>query len=88
MAVCRFEFEFTVSGETLVERIRTHVHKVGGSFVGSASDGSFHLPTPVGEFKGYYQVSGRVILLEVTDKPFFVPCSAIESTLRDYVKGA
>lgn len=88
MAVCRFVFDFAISEEKLVERIRAHVHRAGGSFEGSTSDGSFHLPTPVGEFKGYYQISGGTILLEVTDKPFFVPCSAIESKLRDYVEDA
>ncbi len=86
LSICRFEFDFNVSSETLVSRIRARVDGAGGSFVGSASDGTFHLPTPVGDFKGYYQISGSAILLEVTDKPFFVPCSAIEAKLHDYVK--
>jgi hypothetical protein len=88
LSICRFEFDFNVSSETLVSRIRAHVHKAGGSFLGSASDGTFNLSTPVGDFKGYYQISGGTILLEITDKPLFVPCSAIEAKLHDYVNRA
>jgi hypothetical protein len=86
MSVCRVELSFTVARETLVDQIRIGVERVGGSFVGSVSEGSFHLPTSVGDFKGYYRVSEKVLLLEVTDKPFLVPCRVIQRKLRDYVR--
>ena len=85
LSICRFEFDFDFSSETVFSRIRAHVHRAGGSFVGSVTEGSFQLPTPAGDFKGHYRISGTVILLEVTDKPIFVPCSAIEAKLHDYV---
>jgi hypothetical protein len=40
----------------------------------------------VGDFRGTYSISGQTIFLEVADKPFFVPCGAIEARLAAYVK--
>jgi len=87
MAQCRFEFPVTSQPHGLVTQIRSHVGNAGGRFDGAES-GSFALPTPVGTFRGTWEIIGRSIVVEVTDKPFFVPCSAIESRLADYVRGA
>lgn len=57
----------------------------GGRFEGSAADGSFSLPTPVGAFEGRYSIDKNVIWVEVSEKPFFVPCSAIEAKLGEIV---
>jgi hypothetical protein len=88
MSTCRFEFDFPGKAEALVETIRSHVFKAGGNMTGSEREGSFLLSTPVGTFSGTYEVSGQTIVLEVGDKPFFVPCSAIESRLAEYIRGA
>ncbi len=86
MSTCRFQFEFRGTGESLVERIRSHIGEAGGEITGSASEGAFSLSTPVGAFRGSYTISEQTIFLEVTDKPFFVPCGTIEARLASYVK--
>jgi hypothetical protein len=86
LAVCRFQFEFRGTGESLVENIRAHVGRAGGELTGSATSGNFTLSTPVGAFHGGYTISGQTIFLEVADKPFFVPCGAIEARLAAYIK--
>jgi hypothetical protein len=86
VSICKFQFEFRGTGESLVENIRAHVVRAGGELTGSATSGSFSLSTPVGAFRGDYTISGQTILLEVADKPFFVPCGAIEARLAAYVK--
>ena len=86
VSVCKFQFEFRGTGESLVENIRAHVGRAGGELAGSAASGSFSLSTPVGAFRGDYTISGQTIFLEVADKPFFVPCGAIEARLAAYVR--
>ena len=86
MSLCRFQFEFSGTGESLVERIRSHAGGAGGELTGSATGGTFSLSTPAGSFRGDYTISGQTIVLEVADKPFFVPCGAIEARLAAYVK--
>jgi hypothetical protein len=88
LSLCRFQFEFRGTGESLVENIRSHVGRAGGELTGSATGGTFSLSTPVGAFHGTYAISGQTIFLEVADKPFFVPCGAIEARLAAYVRGA
>ncbi len=86
MALCKFHFNFNGTGESLVEKIRSHVSRAGGQLTGSATDGAFSLSTPVGAFRGTYSISGQTIFLEVLEKPFFVPCGTIEARLAAYVK--
>jgi hypothetical protein len=86
VSICKFQFEFRGTGEALVENIRSHLVRAGGDLTGSATAGVFSLSTPVGAFRGDYTISGQTIFLEVADKPFFVPCGAIEARLAAYVK--
>jgi len=83
---CRFQFEFPGSGTALVERIRAKMTGSGGQFEGSDAVGRFSLPTPVGAFEGSYSIDKNTIWVEVTEKPIFVPCSAIEAKLMAIVK--
>ena len=86
VSICRFQFVFRGTGESLVETIRSHVGRAGGELTGSATDGVFSLSTSVGAFRGSYAISRQTIFLEVADKPFFIPCRAIEARLAAYVK--
>ncbi len=86
MSLCRFQFDFRGTGESLVEKIRSQVGRAGGDLTGSATEGTFSLSTPVGAFRGTYSISGQTIFLEVADKPLFVPCGTIEARLAAYVK--
>jgi hypothetical protein len=88
LAHCRFEFAFGGTGASLVATIRSRVRDAGGSFEGSDTAGDFCLPTPIGEFRGRYMVATSSIAIEVDEKPFFVPCSAIEAKLLEYVENA
>jgi len=86
MADCRLRFDFSGSNRALVDKIRTKVTAAGGSFDGADAAGSFVLPTPIGAFEGDYLIEQQTIWIEVTRKPFFVPCSAIEAKLAEYVR--
>ena len=86
MSLCRFRFNFTGTGEALVEKFRSRFSREGGTLSGSETEGSFVLPTPVGQFKGSYAVSGQTIDIDVSDKPAFVPCGLIEGRLSKFVQ--
>ena len=86
MSDCRFQFDFTGSGEALVGKIRAKMTEAGGSFEASGSAGSFVLPTPIGTFEGDYTIERGTIRVQVTRKPVFVPCSVIEAKLVEMVR--
>jgi len=86
LSECRFQFDFRGSAHALVDRVRAKMTAAGGRFDGSDTSGDFHLPTPVGAFEGAYSIDDNVIWIDVREKPFFVPCSAIESKLSDLIK--
>ena len=86
MSDCRFEFEFPGTALTLVEKLRAKMAEAGGSFDGSDSGGSFTMPTPIGQFGGDYSIIEQTIRVEVTNKPLFVPCNAIEAKLIEILK--
>jgi hypothetical protein len=88
MATSCDPFDVTVSGDlqAAVDRARAKVTGAGGTFTGDTKSGSFSGPSGVGTIEGKYSVSGQVVTVKVTKKPFIVPCSKIESTVRDYFK--
>lgn len=86
MSECRFQFRFPGSATALTEKIQAKMTASGGQFDGSPADGNFSLPTPVGTFVGSYTIDKNTIWVEVSDKPFFVPCSAIEAKLGEIVR--
>ena len=86
MSDCHFEFEFPGTGLALVEKLQAKMAEAGGSFDGSDSGGSFSMPTPIGQFGGDYSIKEQTIRVEVTNKPIFVPCGAIEAKLVEILR--
>ena len=79
-------FTITVAGdmtETL-EKIRTTVTSMGGSFSGDGTSGSIASQTPVGQVEGDYSISGNEITITITKKPIMVPCGMIETKMREF----
>lgn len=74
-------FEFPIGDDTdasaVLDRAREEARKSGIVMEGDASTGRFR-----GTAEGTYQVQGTSLLVEVTNKPTFVPWAMIESALR------
>jgi hypothetical protein len=81
MPVCSFDIPFSVPAEEAVIKARSAVESQNGIFNGDANSGSFEVSLFGSTIKGDYRVSGQVLNLSITDKPFFIPCSTIESFL-------
>jgi hypothetical protein len=40
----------------------------------------------MGGFEGQYQVNGETITITITEKPFLIPCTLIESKIREFFR--
>ncbi|MEO9020566.1 MAG: hypothetical protein ABI237_10545 [Ginsengibacter sp.] len=85
MSQCNFEFPFIEPAHIAVNKARTAVESQNGVFNGNENSGDFDVTIFGNTIKGIYTVSGQVLKLEITDKPFFVPCSMIESFLQKQI---
>ncbi|MCK4763295.1 MAG: hypothetical protein KAW12_13945 [Candidatus Aminicenantes bacterium] len=83
---CDFTVDFSGSAEGLFKKIKTLIENSGGTLSGDAGGGSFDLPIPVvGDVKGRYSISEQSAELCITDKPFLLPCGAIESYVKNNI---
>lgn len=85
---CKFEVDVSGTPEVIVDKAQKMIIDAGGSFSGDTAEGNYKVKLPVGSVEGKYTVSGSKIGFEITKKPMLVPCSAIESFLRDRLKSA
>ncbi|MCO6497982.1 MAG: hypothetical protein J5I50_09995 [Chitinophagaceae bacterium] len=82
---CNFEFPVGGDVEAALEKAREAVESQNGTFTGDTNAGDFELNVFGNFIKGSYTISGETLNLEITDKPFFVPCNMIESYLKKYI---
>lgn len=78
---CKLNLPFTGPAEITIQKARVAVENQNGIFNGDNNSGSFEVTVLGSTIKGNYNVTGQILNLEITEKPFFVPCSTIESFL-------
>ena len=79
---CNFSVTIHESPEAILQKAKTAIESQSGIFNGDVHAGNFEV-TVFGNFiKGSYTIEGMQMHLDITDKPFFVPCSMIESMLQ------
>jgi hypothetical protein len=81
MSACNFTLPFNESALKAIEKARAAIESQNGKFNGDETSGDFEVAIFGNIIKGYYNVTGQVLNLTITEKPFFVPCSTIESLL-------
>lgn len=81
MAACNFSVPFTKSATDILDRAKQTIESQSGNFNGDETNGSFDVSVFGNTVKGSYTVEGQTLLIEITEKPFLVPCSMIESFL-------
>lgn len=79
---CNFSIPFSASPEQVLSKARSAVQGQGGSFEGNATNGLFDVTVMGNTIKGSYSVTGQNLDIVIDSKPFFVPCSTIESYLK------
>ncbi|GAB4484300.1 MAG: hypothetical protein OHK006_08260 [Thermodesulfovibrionales bacterium] len=80
---------FTVMLTKDLESVLRHAEALitgnGGRFEGDTSKGTFQGRTVAGVIKGAYSAAtAKEITITITDKPFIVPYSMIETEIRKY----
>ena len=82
MAACNFNLPFTGNTETVLNKARQAVEGQGGVFTGNEQSGSFHLSVFGNPIAGTYMVAGQALEIQISEKPFLLPCSTIEGFLK------
>ncbi|WP_437930078.1 hypothetical protein WMF37_12880 [Sorangium sp. So ce291] len=88
MAKHSFSVPFSGSSQDIVAKAKSAIEKAGGQFSGNEGTGDFSVPTPAGTVKGRYAIAAQSFSVDITDKPFIVPGSAIESQVRKFLEKA
>jgi hypothetical protein len=86
MAKHSFSVPFPGSSQDIVAKAKTAIEKAGGKFNGTEQSGDFTVPTPAGTVKGTYKIASQSFSVDITDKPFIVPGSVIESEVRKFLE--
>ena len=80
---CDFSLPFSGNPEDVLAKARKAVEGQGGNFNGDTNRGDFQVSVFGNKIVGDYTVSGQTMQINITDKPFMVPCSAIEGFLKN-----
>ena len=81
MADCNISIPFTDSVSGALAKAKAAIENQNGIFNGDDNSGNFEVTFLGNTIKGSYSVTGQTLNLVITNKPFFVPCSTIESLL-------
>lgn len=85
MTKCNFNVDFTDPIEKLIEKAKSGISSMGGSFEGDAVEGKYSIPTQFGKVTGNYLVQENLIVFEIMDEPGVVSCKRIENELIKYL---
>lgn len=83
---CDFSIPFSGDANVVLAKAKTAVQSQGGNFNGDTNSGAFNVSVFGNKIEGNYTVSEQMMNITITDKPFMVPCSAIESYLKGQLK--
>lgn len=83
---CDFSISFSGDSTTVLAKAKKAVESQGGNFNGDTNGGDFLVSVFGNKIVGNYAVSGQTLNVNITDKPFMVPCSAIESFLKGQIQ--
>ena len=85
MSMCTFSIPFTGDAESILAKAKAAIESQNGDFTGDANSGNFEVSVFANSIKGHYNVSGNNLNLTITDKPFLISCSTIESLLKSRI---
>lgn len=85
MAACNFSIAFTAAPAQVLSKARSAVQSQGGIFEGNEQTGRFDVSVFGNSIRGNYTVNGQNLEIVIEDKPFLLPCSAIEGFLKNSI---
>ncbi|MEO6220450.1 MAG: hypothetical protein ABIO81_08485 [Ginsengibacter sp.] len=82
MSNCNFSIPFSGDTSHILSKAKSAIETQNGLFDGDTNSGSFEVTVMSNTIRGNYSVSGQLMNIVITNKPFFVPCTTIEGFLR------
>lgn len=82
MSSCNFSIPFSGDISLMLSQVRSAIESQNGRFDGDNTAGNFDVSIMSNAIVGNYVVSGQVINITISKKPFFVPCNTIENFLK------
>lgn len=83
MSACNFSIPFSGQPEEILRKAGSSINAQGGSFTGNSSGGNFDVSVFGNSIRGSFSISGNNLNVVIDSKPFLVPCSTIESFLKN-----
>jgi len=83
MSACNFTIPFTKSVTEILEKAKKTIESQSGNFTGDENAGNFDVSIFGNTVIGSYSVNGQNLNIDITEKPFLVPCNMIESYLKN-----
>ena len=85
MADCNFSIPFSGDAQNVLNKAKSAVQGQGGNFTGDTNSGKFDVSFFGNKIAGSYNVSGQQLDIVIDSKPFMIPCSTIESYLKNQI---
>ena len=82
MSACNFTIPFTKSVTEILAKAKKTVEAQSGNFTGDENTGNFDVCIFGNTVIGSYAVQGQNLNIDITEKPFLVPCNMIENFLK------
>lgn len=84
--MCNFPIEYPRPKDEMVSQLKSAIEsQTNGIFQGDTSAGSFSFTAKGFDLAGNYNISGDVIDVNITKKPWLLSCNKIESEIRKYL---
>lgn len=83
MSACNFTIPFTKSVTEILEKAKKTIESQSGNFTGDENAGNFDVSIFGNTVIGSYTVTGQELNIDISEKPFLVPCNMIESFLKN-----
>ena len=84
---CEFTIPFTSNATEVLSKAKTAIEGQGGNLNGNESAGDFDVSVFGNTIKGSYSIAGNDLNIVIQSKPFLIPCSSIESFLKNKIGG-
>ena len=78
---CNFNIPFQGDATSIMNKAKSAVESQSGNFTGDTSAGSFDISLFGNRIAGSYTVNGQILEVIIDEKPFMIPCNAIENFL-------
>ncbi|RYY96759.1 MAG: hypothetical protein EOO11_12645 [Chitinophagaceae bacterium] len=82
---CNFSLPISGEPQATLDKARKAVQSQGGTFNGDTNAGDFSVSVFGNNISGSYTVAGGSMAVVISEKPFLLPCSAIEGYLKNAI---